>query len=135
MARSRFDGVTNPTIEIHATRRTVLAGLLSALVAGRAAASSDRESFNSQLAALQADIGGRIGVHVLDTGSTLELGFNDRDRYAMCSTFKMLLAAAVLARVDAGKLSLDQRINYGPADMLPNAPVTAAKLSEGAMSV
>ena len=49
----------------------------------------------------------------------------------MCSTFKWVLAAAVLARVDRGELSLDDRVTYGSDDLLEHAPVTRARVTEG----
>lgn len=42
----------------------------------------------------------------------------------MCSTFKALACAAVLARVDAGQEDLERRIRYGAADLLNYAPIT-----------
>jgi beta-lactamase class A len=42
----------------------------------------------------------------------------------MCSTFKMLLAAAVLERVDAGKESLARRIPIPATGLLPHSPAT-----------
>ena len=56
-----------------------------------------------RLAAIEARVGGRLGVAVLDTGSGRRIEYRAGDRFAMCSTFKLLLAAAVLARVDAGR--------------------------------
>lgn len=53
----------------------------------------------------------------------------------MCSTFKAPLAAAVLARVDAGALALDRMIPYAAPDLLEYAPVTRARLADGALSI
>lgn len=53
----------------------------------------------------------------------------------MCSTFKWVLAAAVLDRVERAQLSLEQRVTYGSADLLEYAPVTRAHLAEGAMTI
>jgi beta-lactamase class A len=53
----------------------------------------------------------------------------------MCSTFKWMLAAAVLARVDAGGERLDRVIRYGPKDLLGNAPVARANLARGGLPV
>jgi len=57
------------------------------------------------------------------------------ERFAMCSTFKWVLAAAVLDRVDRGVLSLDDRIPYSANDLLDHAPVTSARVAEGALPV
>lgn len=123
-------------IESRLTRRAVLTGSASLLILGRADAEPPQQrAFAKSLRDVQARIGGRLGVHVLATGSRAELSFNGADRFAMCSTFKLLLAAAVLERADAGTLDLDQRIPFGPADMLSHAPVTSARLAEGAMSI
>jgi len=53
----------------------------------------------------------------------------------MCSTFKVLLAGATLARVDTGREALGRSISYGKADLLDYAPVTAARVDEGRMTV
>lgn len=53
----------------------------------------------------------------------------------MCSTFKWVLAAVVLARVDRSKLSLDEHISYGPNALLEYAPVTREHVAEGFMTL
>jgi beta-lactamase class A len=118
------------------TRRTMLAALLSAAASGCAASVTRREAdLAARLAALQSRYGGRLGVYVLDTGSRRAFGLNEQDRFAMCSTFKLLLAAAILAKADTGKIDLEHRVRFGPQDMLPHAPVTSAWLEAGAMNV
>ena len=80
-------------------------------------------------------IGGRVGAYMLDTQSRLALAFNARERFAMCSTFKWLLAAAILQRVEAGTLALDERLLVRKEDMVPHAPITSTHLAEGSMTV
>jgi beta-lactamase class A len=53
----------------------------------------------------------------------------------MCSTFKWILAAAILSAVDQGKLTLSQQIAFSESDLLDHAPTTRAKLAEGRLSV
>ena len=53
----------------------------------------------------------------------------------MCSTFKLMLAAAVLSRVDSGALRSSQRLRYTADSVLSNSPITAAHLQEGALPV
>ena len=77
------------------SRRTLFAALGSTYLASACAhrhANLQRD-FAASVAAIQTRIGGRVGVYVLDTQSQLELAFNARERFAMCSTFKLLLAA------------------------------------------
>lgn len=110
--------------------------MLSTAVSGYAASPDRREAdLAAQLTTLQSRFGGRLGVYVLDTGSRRAFGLNEQERFAMCSTFKLLLAAAILAKVDAGKIDLDASVRFGAQDMLSHAPVTSARLAEGAMSV
>lgn len=87
------------------------------------------------LAELEAKVGGRLGVFALDTGNGRQLAHRPDERFAMCSTFKWVLAAAILARVDRAQLSLDERVSYGSADLLDNAPITTRHVAEGFMAV
>ena len=70
-------------------------------------------------------------MHVLDTQTGRRWRFDDDSRYAMASTFKMLLAASVLQRTDLGTISLDQQVKLQPSDMLSHAPVTSKHLQRG----
>lgn len=90
---------------------------------------------SSRLAAIEAKTGGRLGVAALDTGSGRRIEYRADERFAMCSTFKLLLAAAVMARVDAGRESLDRRVAFGPPDLLEYAPVAREHVAEGSMPV
>ncbi|WP_306672509.1 class A beta-lactamase [Geothrix fuzhouensis] len=89
----------------------------------------------ARLAALEARAGGRLGVAVLDTGSGRRLDHRGGERFPLCSTFKVLLAGAVLARVDGGQEALNRRVPYGQADLLDYAPVTTAHVAEGGLGV
>jgi len=95
-------------------------------------------------ARIEADSGGRLGVAVLDTATGTTTGHRADEPFPMCSTFKFLCAAAVLARVDAGKEQLTRRIPVTSADLLDYAPVTkqhagsdmtVAELCEAAVTV
>lgn len=80
-------------------------------------------------------MGGRLGVHALETGTGRRIGLDDSSRFAMASTFKLLLAAAVLERSDRGLLKLDQRVPFGAGDMVPYAPETTKHLERGFMTL
>jgi len=90
---------------------------------------------DEQLAAIERGIGGRLGVAALDTGSGRSLTYHGSELFAMCSTFKFLLTAFILKRVDSGTETLDCRIPYNQGDLLEYAPVTRAHLEEGEMTV
>ncbi len=93
------------------------------LVHGAGAREED-PSFNEAIRALEERHGGRLGVAVLDAADERALGHRADERFAMCSTFKLLLAAAVAARVDAGDERWDRLVRYGRGDLLDYSPVT-----------
>ncbi|MFN3513284.1 MAG: class A beta-lactamase [Phenylobacterium sp.] len=112
-----------------APRRAVLIGGAAVLLtAGPAHAAGP-------LGELEARSGGRLGVCAVDVATGRRLTHRAGERFAMCSTFKALLAGAVLARVDRGLERLDRRIAYSEADMVSHAPVTEKHLAEGSLSV
>jgi len=88
-----------------------------------------------QLAALEKRTGGRLGVYALDTGTKRRITYRSEERFAMCSTFKVLLVAAVLTRVDEGRERLDQQIPFTSKDLLEYAPIASQHLSEGSLSL
>lgn len=107
-----------------------------ALLVGSPWAVAKKGVATARLAAIRVRIGGRLGVHVLDTHTGQRVRFDDDSRYAMASTFKMALVAAVLERVDRGELSLTQAIPYGDKEMVKvNSPVTAKHVTEGSLSL
>jgi beta-lactamase class A len=113
------------------TRRAVLGGFSASVMS----TTGVRAVRPDALFALERTSGGRLGVYALDTGTGRSLSHRANERFLMCSTFKLLLAAAVLARVGMGQESLDRRVPYTAADLLPYAPVARAHLVDGGLSV
>lgn len=112
-------------------RRQMVGGALAAgfvLATGAHAAEPD-------LAAVARRSGGRLGVFALDTGTGRHIGIDADSRYALCSTFKAALAAAVLSAVEAGKLSLDTPLCFTDADVLDYAPVVKKHLARHELTV
>ncbi|QDQ25975.1 class A beta-lactamase [Chitinimonas arctica] len=85
----------------------------------------------AQLAQLELAFKGRIGFFAIDTGNGSSLGYRADERFPMCSTFKMMLAAAILARSTQTDGLLKQRIQYGQHDLLPHSPITEQHLKDG----
>jgi beta-lactamase class A len=96
---------------------------------------SAQKEFATKVEALEKQNGGRLGVAVVSLNGTPLLLVRETERFAMCSTFKALLGAAVLARVDAGSESLGRLISYKESDLLEYAPITKDNLSAGAMTI
>jgi beta-lactamase class A len=112
-------------------------GFLLAGACGLAACATAKSGAAESAAfiALEAEVGGRLGVMALDTGTGHTISYRAQERFAMCSAFKWLLAAAVLAKVETGALSLDEMIAYKQTDLLDYAPVVRAHLAEGRLPV
>jgi len=87
------------------------------------------------VAEIEASVGGRVGFFAVDTGTGRQLDHRADELFAMCSTFKWVLAAAVLAGVDRAQVSLDERVAYGASDLLEYAPVAREHVGEGSLTV
>ena len=70
--------------------------------------------------------GGRLGLAALDIHSGRSILFDANSRYAMASTFKLALAAMVLANVEARRLSLTDTLTVRPQHLISYAPVLRA---------
>jgi beta-lactamase class A len=99
----------------------------------------------ADLAKIDVESGGRLGVAALDIQTGGRCGHRADELFPMCSTFKLLASGAILARVDAGKDRLDRHIQFQASDLVPNSPITKdrvggegmtlAELCEAAMTV
>lgn len=115
------------------SRRAALISSLCAVVARPAMSAS---AIEAGLKVMERSSGGRLGVFVFDTGSKRALlEQNENERFAMCSTFKLLLAGSILKRVDEGALQLKQSVSFTRQDLLAYAPVTAANVDAGSMTL
>jgi beta-lactamase class A len=93
------------------------------------------QDINAQLVTLERQHGGRLGVAILDTANGHRAGYRADERFLLCSTFKMLLAAAVLMRVDRGTEKLDTRLVFGKDDLLEYAPITSQHAGPPGMTI
>ena len=114
-----------------ASRREVLA-LIAATACARGVHAAGAER---SLKALHRRIGGRLGVHILDSQSGRRIGYDDGARYAMASTFKLPLAAALLWQVDHGSFPLERALPISREQLLPHSPEFEARLAAGATSM
>jgi len=110
----------------------MVAALLLLLAASTPGSTSD---FASRILSVEQRTGGRIGVAALDTGSGKRFDYRSKERFPMCSTFKLLAAAAVLKQVDGRHEKLDRFVSYDAKDILEYAPVTKAHLKDGGMTL
>lgn len=123
-------------------RRTFLAAAAASLATGcaggREPALSDPDpALDARFGAIRATLGsgGRLGVAAIETGSDREILFDANSRYAMASTFKLPLAAAVLAMAERGEISLEEKLPFPPGEPLDNSPAVERYREEGGLSV
>ncbi|SDD70002.1 class A beta-lactamase [Aquimonas voraii] len=120
------------------SRRGVLQGGLAAVGALLApagwTATPAARSAEARLRALESGAA-RLGVCVLDTASGAHFGHRLDEHFALCSTFKLALAAACLREADHGRLDLSEVLPYAESDLLEWAPVTREHLAEGGLSI
>ena len=115
--------------------KTALIGASALVLSPIAAFALETDDVKERLAALERKHGGRLGVALLDTSSERRAGSRADERFMMCSTFKLLLVAATLARVDHGAERLDRHLIFGKNAVLSYAPVTSHHVGPPGMSI
>ncbi|WP_166362806.1 class A beta-lactamase [Pseudomonas akapageensis] len=111
-------------------RRTFL---LAALTAPFALALGARASDNASalFETLEGTAGGRLGVCAWNTADGRRILYRAEERFPFCSTFKVILAGAILAhsaRVDG---FLQRQVHYTKNDLVTYSPVTEKHLTDG----
>jgi len=120
----------NPLIQ----RRTLLLGASVLPLAGACTAWPGTESQSSaeaRLAALESAAGGRLGVVGFNTGSGARIQHRAHERFPLCSTFKLMLAAAVLERSAKDASLLPRNVSYGKGDLIDHSPITEKHVATG----
>ena len=85
---------------------------------------------DSAIKALEAQTGARIGLAAVDTGSGKTLLNRQAERFVMCSSFKLSLAAAILARADKEREQMDRLVRYDKP-VLEVSPATTKNWPHG----
>jgi beta-lactamase class A len=106
-------------------RRQFILGVGAACLMSRSAWAQDA------FAQIERSAQGRLGVCILDSSSGARLSYRGDERFALLSTFKVLAAAAVLARVDRGEEKLERRVSYTKKDIVTYSPETEKHTDEG----
>lgn len=99
------------------------------------AAESKATAAARSIASLEKSVGARLGVTLINAAGKVVVAHRGDERFPMCSTFKLLASAAVLATVDAGLEKLDRVVPYKESDLLSYAPVSKAHVGEGGMKL
>ncbi|AOY00032.1 class A beta-lactamase [Jeongeupia sp. USM3] len=118
------------------TRRTLLLAAATtpfalALAKVRAGEASAPNAASAQFSALEKKYRGRLGVCLLDTASGVQTGYRADERFAFCSTFKVMLAGAILERSTRVAGLLQQRISYKQSEVVSYSPVSGKHVADG----
>jgi beta-lactamase class A len=90
-----------------------------------AEARTPRVSPERRIAAIERAGGGRLGVALIDSSGRTLIAHRANERFAMCSTFKLLLGG-MHATTDGARLPM----NFTRADLLPNSPYAEGALRD-----
>jgi len=115
--------------------------LMGALALGACAHAADpRAQYqlppdDPRFAVIERRIGGRVGVAAWNTATDAWLAHRAQERFAMCSTFKWLLAAQMLWIGERQPDFLASQVLYREEDLLSYAPVTRERFGAGPMGM
>ena len=116
-------------------RATMIGGLGLACAPFAVGARSAMSDIAAGLAALEKRSGSKIGVAMLDGKDGALVGHRIDERFTMCSTFKLSLAALILKKMDAGEIARDALLPISPKDPVGHSPVVRAALEKGETSL
>ncbi|WP_174190042.1 class A beta-lactamase [Nocardia barduliensis] len=117
------------------SRRDLLAAAMLLPLAGCAAETTPAvpvvrtDDPHDRLIELEREFDARLGVYALATGTGATIAHRADERFAFCSTFKTLAAAAVLHRNPL--THLDAVVTYTENDLLKNASITPQHVATG----
>ncbi|HWT55148.1 MAG TPA: class A beta-lactamase [Rhodocyclaceae bacterium] len=116
------------------TRRSFLIGT-AALTLGLGkpvSAKQDRtDAPPARLAELERKMGGRLGLSALNTANGQRIDFRADERFPVCSTFKLILAGAILKHSVQDAALLQKIIHYSTGDLVAWSPLTEKHLADG----
>lgn len=109
-------------------RQTVIIAAALSFFAGSAPllarTQTNATEVQQKLAALEKQSGGRLGVALINTADDSQLLYRGDERFAMCSTSKTIVAAAVLKQSETQSDILQKKMAIEKADLTNWNPVT-----------
>lgn len=120
-------------------RRSLLLAAIASPVAGFAlpvvASNSNISSRTAQeeLKRIESAARGRLGVSALNMANDNRVEYRAEERFPLCSTFKVMVAAAILQRSASEAQLLQKRIRYNKEQVEKSgyAPITQKHLADG----
>ena len=112
------------------TRRSLLAAALALPVAGMVS-TGQASATTTSIRDIERQYGVTLGVYARNLATQRTLTHREDKRFAMCSTFKTLAAAALLRDHDRNGEVLDKLIRYSQDDLVINSPITEKHVADG----
>lgn len=91
------------------------------------------ETAQKELKKIEATAGGRLGVSAVSTETDIRIEYRAEERFPVCSTFKVIVAAAILQRSTRETQILQKHIHYKKEELEQSgyAPITAKHIADG----
>ncbi|MEZ5758554.1 MAG: class A beta-lactamase [Emcibacteraceae bacterium] len=86
---------------------------------------------HKKLSDLEKIYGGRLGISMINTGDNSIINHRGDERFPFCSTFKLMLASAILQESISNPDMLNMRVNYSEADKVTYSPITEKHFDDG----
>lgn len=96
-----------------------LTALLLLLITGCQTLNNKTDLLRNKIEQIVSDKNAIVGVSIIGNNGKDTISMNGDRRFPMQSVFKFHIALAVLSEIDKGKLSLDQKIEIGKDELLP----------------
>lgn len=80
---------------------------------------------------IESDWQGRIGVYAYDINGSFTFGYRESERFPLCSSFKSLLAAAILQKSQNQLLNLNTPVDFSERELEFWSPITKENHADG----
>lgn len=111
------------------SRRAVLIAATATFAAARVCPRAAADADHPALAALESRFDARLGVFARNTGTGATVAYRADERFAFCSTFKVLAAAGVLHHNPL--THLDTVVGYTKRDLMKSSAITRQHVAGG----
>ena len=112
-------------------RKTALIAAALPLLLCSSSLWANADAIQRKLTDLEKSSGGRLGVALINTTDNSQILYRGDERFAMCSTGKVMAAAAVLKQSEADNQVLNKRLEIKKSDLVVWSPVTEKHLQSG----
>lgn len=92
---------------------------------------ADPAPTQGSLAELEKSSGGRLGLHAIDINMGKTVEHRADERFPMCSTFKVILSAAILDESTRSKDLLTEKLTYTQEEIIQHSPITEKHVATG----